>query len=283
MAAVLHPRIRLDADLPSRPTPGWRRRRRPRRPPGRGPGRRRRAGAGADRHRPRHPRGLGRFVQPPQRPGAAPRGHVPQHPGLIDAGYRDEPAGAGQHRPGRRLRGAPGDRIAQLVIQRVEHATFAPVEALEESERGAPAASLATPGCGFWRSLVSENDERTPDRSVVVGVGVGQALDEPGPGGRRRHPPRRRWRRARRRPPRDVRRPAGTGPVPQPQVDGAGRRRRRRTRRRACRRRRARAPAARRPRPPPARPARPPGSEPGPVASPAAPPRCARPPTWRAR
>ena len=29
-----------------------------------------------------------------------------------------------------------GDRIAQLVIQRVEHATFAPVEALEESERG---------------------------------------------------------------------------------------------------------------------------------------------------
>ena len=39
-------------------------------------------------------------------------------PGLIDAGYR-------------------GERIAQLVIQRVEHVTLAPVSALTPSARGA--------------------------------------------------------------------------------------------------------------------------------------------------
>ena len=58
-------------------------------------------------------------------------------PGLIDCGYRDElkvllvntdPVTDYQvHR---------GDRIAQLVIQRVEHAHFAPVAELDPSERG---------------------------------------------------------------------------------------------------------------------------------------------------
>jgi dUTP pyrophosphatase len=58
-------------------------------------------------------------------------------PGLIDAGYRDElrvilvnldPAHAYQvHR---------GDRIAQLVIQRVEQATFVPAASLSVSARG---------------------------------------------------------------------------------------------------------------------------------------------------
>jgi dUTP pyrophosphatase len=58
-------------------------------------------------------------------------------PGLIDAGYRDElrvllvnldPAEDYEvHR---------GDRIAQLVIQRVEEAVFAPAEALTATARG---------------------------------------------------------------------------------------------------------------------------------------------------
>ncbi len=58
-------------------------------------------------------------------------------PGLIDAGYRDElkvllvnldPSEPYQvHR---------GDRIAQMVIQSVEHATFTPAEELSASVRG---------------------------------------------------------------------------------------------------------------------------------------------------
>lgn len=83
------------------------------------------------------PEGWAGFVQP--RSGLALRHGVTclNTPGLIDAGYRDElrvllvntdPVADYEVRR--------GDRIAQLVIQRVEHATFAPVEALEESERG---------------------------------------------------------------------------------------------------------------------------------------------------
>ncbi|MGI9033292.1 MAG: dUTP diphosphatase [Acidimicrobiales bacterium] len=58
-------------------------------------------------------------------------------PGLIDAGYRDElmvllvntdPMSAYQVRR--------GDRIAQLVIQRVERAVFSVVDQLPDSERG---------------------------------------------------------------------------------------------------------------------------------------------------
>jgi dUTP pyrophosphatase len=83
------------------------------------------------------PEGWAGFVQP--RSGLALRHGVTclNTPGLIDAGYRDElrvllvntdPVADYEVRR--------GDRIAQLVIQRVEHADFAPVEALDESERG---------------------------------------------------------------------------------------------------------------------------------------------------
>jgi dUTP pyrophosphatase len=83
------------------------------------------------------PPGYAGFVQP--RSGLAFRHGVTclNSPGLIDAGYRDEvsvllvntdPASAYEvHR---------GDRIAQLVIQRVERAQFRPVEELPTSERG---------------------------------------------------------------------------------------------------------------------------------------------------
>ena len=83
------------------------------------------------------PKGYAGFVQP--RSGLAWRHGVTlaNPPGLIDAGYRDEvkvvlvnldPAEPYQvHR---------GDRIAQLVIQAVEHVSFQPVEHLPTSERG---------------------------------------------------------------------------------------------------------------------------------------------------
>ena len=83
------------------------------------------------------PEGWAGFVQP--RSGLALRHGVTclNTPGLIDSGYRDElrvllvnldPAEA--------FHVARGDRIAQLVIQRVEHVDFTPVEALDETERG---------------------------------------------------------------------------------------------------------------------------------------------------
>lgn len=83
------------------------------------------------------PEGYAGFVQP--RSGLALRYGVTclNAPGLIDSGYRDEiavllvntdPEAAYEvHR---------GDRIAQLVIQRVETARFMRVDQLPESERG---------------------------------------------------------------------------------------------------------------------------------------------------
>ena len=82
------------------------------------------------------PEGYAGFVLP--RSGLALRHGVTclNTPGLIDSGYRDElkvilvntdPEGAYEiHR---------GDRIAQLVIQRVEQASFARVDELPESRR----------------------------------------------------------------------------------------------------------------------------------------------------
>jgi dUTP pyrophosphatase len=83
------------------------------------------------------PAGYAGFVQP--RSGLALRHGVTclNTPGLIDAGYRDElrvllvntdPVEIYQVRR--------GDRIAQLVIQRVEHAAFMAVDELPDSERG---------------------------------------------------------------------------------------------------------------------------------------------------
>lgn len=83
------------------------------------------------------PPGYAGFVQP--RSGLALKHGVTclNTPGLIDAGFRDElrvllvnldPTSAFQVER--------GDRIAQLVIQRVEQVAWQPVEALDESERG---------------------------------------------------------------------------------------------------------------------------------------------------
>ena len=83
------------------------------------------------------PEGYAGFVQP--RSGLALRHGVTclNTPGLLDAGYRDEVkvllVNTDPERPYAVRR---GDRIAQLVIQRVERAAFAVVAELAPSERG---------------------------------------------------------------------------------------------------------------------------------------------------
>ena len=83
------------------------------------------------------PDGYAGFVQP--RSGLALRHGVTclNTPGLIDAGYRDElKVVLVNTDPTTSYEVKRGDRIAQLVIQRVEEAAFTPVESLPPSERG---------------------------------------------------------------------------------------------------------------------------------------------------
>jgi dUTP pyrophosphatase len=83
------------------------------------------------------PEGWAGFVQP--RSGLALRHGVTvlNAPGLIDAGYRDELRVLLVNLdPSVAFSIDRGDRIAQLVVQRVEHCTFSPVDDLGTSERG---------------------------------------------------------------------------------------------------------------------------------------------------
>ena len=83
------------------------------------------------------PRGTAGFVQP--RSGLALRHGVTclNTPGLIDSGYRDELRVLLVNLdPIEPFTVERGDRIAQLVIQRVEHAAFVAVEELDETDRG---------------------------------------------------------------------------------------------------------------------------------------------------
>ena len=83
------------------------------------------------------PEGFAGFVQP--RSGLALRHGITlaNSPGLIDSGYRDELAVIVINTdPKDDFKINRGDRIAQLVIQRVENASFTPVDELPESERG---------------------------------------------------------------------------------------------------------------------------------------------------
>lgn len=84
------------------------------------------------------PEGYAGFVQP--RSGLALRHGVTclNTPGLIDSGYRGElKVLLINHDPRQAFEIARGERIAQLVIQRVEQPTFVEVDELESSERGA--------------------------------------------------------------------------------------------------------------------------------------------------
>lgn len=83
------------------------------------------------------PEGYAGFVQP--RSGLALRHGITlaNSPGLIDAGYRDELAVILINTdPKEDFEVNRGDRIAQLVIQRVEQAVFRPVAELPETQRG---------------------------------------------------------------------------------------------------------------------------------------------------
>lgn len=83
------------------------------------------------------PEGWAGFVHP--RSGLALRHGVTvlNAPGLIDSGYRDELRVLLVNLdPTAPFEVSRGDRIAQLVVQRVEHGRFTPVEELAGSERG---------------------------------------------------------------------------------------------------------------------------------------------------
>lgn len=83
------------------------------------------------------PEGYAAFVHP--RSGLAARCGVSlvNAPGTIDAGYRGEiKVIVINHDPRERVELARGDRIAQLVVQRVERAAFHVVDELPASERG---------------------------------------------------------------------------------------------------------------------------------------------------
>ena len=83
------------------------------------------------------PEGYAGFVQP--RSGLALRHGITlaNSPGLIDAGYRDEIAVIVINTdPTDDFEIRRGDRIAQLVVQRVEQASFVPAAELPGSDRG---------------------------------------------------------------------------------------------------------------------------------------------------
>ena len=83
------------------------------------------------------PEGHAGFVQP--RSGLAVRHGVTvlNTPGLIDSGYRGElKVLLVNTDPSQSFEVTRGERIAQLVIQAVEHVRFTEVEVLAESERG---------------------------------------------------------------------------------------------------------------------------------------------------
>ncbi|WP_199431742.1 dUTP diphosphatase [Qaidamihabitans albus] len=84
------------------------------------------------------PPGYAGFVHP--RSGLAARAglSVVNTPGTIDSGYRGEiRVCLVNHDPREPIELSRGDRIAQLVVQRVEHAEFVEAAELEATERGA--------------------------------------------------------------------------------------------------------------------------------------------------
>jgi len=84
------------------------------------------------------PEGYAAFVHP--RSGLAARHglSIVNTPGTVDSGYRGEiKVALINHDPREAIVLNRGDRIAQLVIQRVEHASFVEVEDLPGSVRGA--------------------------------------------------------------------------------------------------------------------------------------------------
>ncbi len=83
------------------------------------------------------PEGYAAFVHPRSGLAAKHGVSVVNTPGTVDAGYRGEILVIlVNHDPRETVRFARGDRIAQLVVQRVEHARYVEVDDLPESVRG---------------------------------------------------------------------------------------------------------------------------------------------------
>ena len=70
------------------------------------------------------------------RSGLAVRHGIDTLAGVIDSDYRGEVRVVLVNHGDAPFRIAPGDRIAQLLIQRVEHATFGAASALDDTQRG---------------------------------------------------------------------------------------------------------------------------------------------------
>lgn len=105
------------------------------------------------------PLGYAAFVHP--RSGLAARHGVTlvNAPGTIDAGYRGQIQVVLLNTDRREaIRVRRGDRIGQLVIQRVERAVFRPVDRLPESMRGSGGFG-STGGFGATRGSATRTDE----------------------------------------------------------------------------------------------------------------------------
>lgn len=121
------------------------------------------------------PEGYAGFVHP--RSGLAARFGltVVNAPGTIDAGYRGEISVTLLNTDGDRpVRLARGDRIAQLVVQRVEFVRFVEVEQLPPSERGAAGFGStggiagAKPFPGTETLVDLESPDRQGERAIPV-------------------------------------------------------------------------------------------------------------------
>jgi dUTP pyrophosphatase len=122
------------------------------------------------------PPGYAAFVHP--RSGLAARAGMSlvNAPGTIDSGYRGEiKVIVINHDPVHELVLARGDRIAQLVFQRVEHARFIEVDTLPDSQRGSG-------GHGSTGGAAALGGHRVPARGSVDGAhSASNAGSSPGP------------------------------------------------------------------------------------------------------
>lgn len=99
------------------------------------------------------PVGYAAFVHP--RSGLAARVglSIVNTPGTVDAGYRGEiTLSLINHDPRAAIDLRRGDRVAQLVIQRVEHALFEAVDQLPGSDRGSGGYGSTGGASPLWRS-----------------------------------------------------------------------------------------------------------------------------------
>ena len=97
---------------------------------------------------------------------------VANAPGTIDAGYRGELKVILVNLGTEPVSIVPGDRIAQLVLQRVGHATVVEVDSLDDTTRGAG---------GFGSTGVSTPDLPGRQRPVGAGSGCGGRVPVPPP------------------------------------------------------------------------------------------------------